>query len=225
MRSSDSAVASRKRGKRAIRELLTRGDLDAVVRQSRETGARRTYRHLLTFLHDRDDLVRWRAVVACGRVAGVLAKKDLEGVRELIRRILWWMNDESGALLRVGPEVLAEILVNVEPLVVEYADLLPTYVDEEPFERGALWAIARLAEARPGVLTDAADSIRFGMDSQDGEIRGHTWMALQALGVDGGANPGHGEATFLTYDVVGDALTARPIPPLQPSLPGSSSAR
>ena len=224
MRSSDSVVSSRKRGKRAIRELLVRGDLDAVVRQSRETDARRTYRHLLTFLHDRDDLVRWRAVVASGRVAGVLARRDLEGVRELIRRLLWWMNDESGALLRVAPEVLAEILVNVEPLVAEYADLLPTYVREEPFERGALWAIARLAEARPGALTDPSDSIRFGLDSEDGEIRGHTWMALLALGADAGASPEFGEATFVTYDVGCDALTPRPIPAPQPSLSGPAPA-
>lgn len=218
MRSNDSAVVARKRGKRAIRELLARGDLDAVVRQSRETDARRTYRHLLTFLHDREDLVRWRAIVACGRVAGVLAERDLEGVRELVRRLLWWMNDESGALLRVAPEVLAEILVNVEPLVIEYADLLPTYIREEPFERGALWAIARLATVRPDAIEGAAERVEAGMRSEDPGIRGHTWLALRALGATPSPPPPFEAATFVTYDVARDALVEERLPALQPAL-------
>ena len=174
-------VSARRRGKQVIRAMVVSGDFDGIVRQARETGAKRTFRHLLSSLHDRQDIVRWRAIVSCGRVAGVLAEDDLEAVRELIRRLLWWMNDESGALLRVAPEVIAEILVNVDPLVDEYAKLLPRYLDEEPFERGAAWAIARLAEVRPDALRGFVDSLRSGLESPDPQVREFTKRALQAL--------------------------------------------
>ena len=149
MSPSSSRVKARQRGKRAIREMLVAGDIDRIARHAAETGAHRTFRHLLTCVHDRDETVRQRAIVACGRVAGVLADHDLDGVRELIRRLLWWMNDESGALLRVAPEILAEILVNVRELVDEYAKLLPRYLDEEPFGPSARRAIDRLGGVTP----------------------------------------------------------------------------
>ena len=175
-------VRIRKRGKQAIREMVSAGDLEGVVRHARETGAKRTFRHLLTVVHAREDVVRRRAIVACGRVAGVLAEEDLEAVREMVRRLLWWMNDESGALLRVAPEVIAEILLNVDALVDEYARLLPRFTHEEPFERGASRAVARLAEVRPDALAGFAESLRPGLDSEDAQIRALTERALRALG-------------------------------------------
>jgi len=174
-------VSVRKRGKLAIRGMVAAGDLEGVVRHAREVGAKRTFRHLLTAVHAREDGIRRRAIEACGRVAGVLAEDDLEAVRELVRRLLWWMNDESGALLRVAPEVIAEILVHVDPLVDEYARLLPRYLDEEPFERGAARAVVRVAEVRPDAFAGFVDSLRIGMDSPDPYVRDLSSRALQAL--------------------------------------------
>ncbi len=181
MRHADSRVARRKRGKRAIRELLVHGDLDAVVEHARDAGARRTFRYLLTCVHDADEAVRQRAIGATGPVVAVLADDDLDAVRELVRRLLWWMNDESGALLRVAPEIIAEILIHVHGLVGEYAKLLPRYLTEEPFEPSAHRAVYRLAVARPAAVAGVEPRLRASLDDDDPVVREFAGRALLQL--------------------------------------------
>ena len=182
MPTNANRVSARRNDKKAIREMLSQGDMDGIVRQARDAGAKRTFRHLLIRVHDRDDTVRWRAIEGCGLVAGVMAEDDLSGVKDTIRKLMWWMNDESGALLRVAPEILAEILVNVEVLVDEYARMLPQYLTEEPFERGAHWAVHRVLGKYPTALDGAAAKLRPSLESEDAFIRVHARKSLELLG-------------------------------------------
>ncbi len=181
MRMIGNRVQARRNGKKAIREMLSRRDIDGVVRHARDAGTKRTFRHLLLFVHDREESIRWQAIEACGRVAGVMAEDDLESVKDTIRKLMWWMNDESGALLRVAPEIMAEILVNVPELVDEYARMLPQYLTEEPFERGAHWAVWRLAGVYPEAFDGVAAKLQLSLDSDDAWIREYAGKALELL--------------------------------------------
>jgi hypothetical protein len=182
MPTNANRVSARRNDKKAIREMLSQGDMDGIVRQARDAGAKRTFRHLLIRVHDRDDTVRWRAIEGCGLVAGVMAEDDLSGVKDTIRKLMWWMNDESGALLRVAPEILAEILVNVEVLVDEYARMLPQYLTEEPFERGSHWAVYRVLGKYPNALSGVASRLLPSLESEDAYIRDHARKSLELLG-------------------------------------------
>ena len=175
-------VQARRNDKKVIREMLSRRDIDGVVRHARDAGTKRTFRHLLLMVHDREEAIRWQAIEACGRVAGVMAEDDIEAVKDTIRKLMWWMNDESGALLRVAPEIMAEILVNVPGLVDEYARMLPQYLTEEPFERGAHWAVWRLAGEHPEVLDGAVTELQRSLESDDPWIRDRAGKALKRLG-------------------------------------------
>lgn len=182
MPSTANRVQARRNDKKAIREMLSLGDTDGIVRHARDAGSKRTIRYLLLMVHDRDDAIRWRAIEACGLVAGVMAEDDLEGVKDTVRKLMWWMNDESGALLRVAPEILAEILINVEPLVDDYARMLPQYLTEEPFERGAHWAVHRVLGKYPTALDGVAAKLRRSLESDDTFIRVHARKTLELLG-------------------------------------------
>ena len=122
--------------KKVIRKVLSNRDFKEIREWT--VSERNPLRTLLSFTYDSDELMRRRAVEAIGLVADHRARKNLEKVRDFIRRLLWLMNDESGGLARLAPEMIGEILVNVPSLIDEYGPLLFSFLQEEPFERGSL---------------------------------------------------------------------------------------
>jgi len=175
----------RRRGKAQLRALLEQRDLSGVLEEALAGRTQRVLRNLTSLMFDRDEDVRWRAAVALGRVAGLLSRDELEDVRELVRRLLWWMNDESGALMWNAPEAIAEILVNVDELVEEYATILGHYLVEEPFERGTHWAVARLGRRAPEAFRVRLGVLRESLRDPDPSVRGYAILALHAIGARG----------------------------------------
>jgi len=163
--------------KAAVRQFLCDRDLEPV-RQWAGT-VRSPLRTLFSLTFDHEELVRWRAVEAIGQVAADLARPDLERVRDFVRRLLWQMNDESGGLSWLSPEIIGEILVNVPSLADDYAPLLLSYLDEEPFERGAHQAICRLARKRPDLFRQGLPLLAESLGDSDPTVRG---LAASALG-------------------------------------------
>jgi HEAT repeat protein len=134
---------------------------------------------LFSLLYDGDGLIRWRAIEGLGRVMGALADRDSAGAaRETVRKILWAMNDESGGLIWNGPEAIAEVLANVPSLMEPYAEKLPSYYLEEPFERGAHWAVARLAALRGDCFSGRVDELLPSLSNPDPFIRAFSGLAL-----------------------------------------------
>ena len=109
------------------------------------------------FRYEKDLLIRFRAIQALGLTTKTVYREDPARVMDLIRRLLWSMNDESGGLGWSAPEIIAEILVNCPMLIETNASLLPHYLTEEPFERGAHFAIARLMEHIPDLIEENRD--------------------------------------------------------------------
>ncbi|HEY7724533.1 MAG TPA: hypothetical protein VH880_04315 [Anaeromyxobacteraceae bacterium] len=176
---SASARAGRKE---AARRLLAEYDPDALTRwAAAEPGAARLLQQLL---FDDDEIIRWRAVEALGRVAAVLARRGLEPVRELARRTLWLMNDESGGLLWYGPQVLGAVLAGVPALCRELGPVLAGFLEEEPFRAGTRWALWRLAEVSPDVVRGAAAELVPSLADPDPAVRVHAALALRAAGAE-----------------------------------------
>ena len=173
---------TRRQRKRVARDLLDAWDPAELLEWARRDG--RIVETLLALLFEQDDLIRWRAVDALGRVAALLAAEDMESVRDLIRRLLWSMNDESGNLGWHSPEAIGEILVNVPALIDEFGVVLGSFLREEPFERGAHWAVARIARLRPDVYANRVDELTASLHEADPFIRGYAVLALGALGAE-----------------------------------------
>ncbi len=181
-------------------DLLRRADWEALgQRAACEAGVLRS---LLARTYDPDELIAWRAVDAIGRAASVIAGDDVERVRRFIRRLLWSMNDESGGVGWHAPEALGEILVHRPALIDEYGVLLPSYLHEPPFERGAHLAVWRVATVKPDPLGEAVGRLERSVDSEDAAIRG---FAILALGVLAPATAREHAAKLLAD---GEAVTA-----------------
>ena len=190
------------KAKEIVRDLIDRRDLDGFRAWARE--ARNPGRPLISLLFDPDPLVRWRATEALGVVARIGKGKKARRVREIIRRLLWLMNDESGSLMAHAPEAIAEMLVHAPSLVEEYGPILLSSVGTSPFERGVHWAMARFASVNPAVVADCAGALTEALHDKDPFVRAHALLALQAVdpraAVEGARRLADDGETFSVYD-------------------------
>jgi hypothetical protein len=146
---------------------------------------------LLSALLSPVPLVRWRAVAALGRTVARMAEARLEDGRNVVRRFMWSLNEESGAVGWGVPEAMAETLVHSEPLAREFSRILASYIrdldkdctfiDHAPLRRGAYWGLARLAQVRPELVVPAVPDLVVGLGDCDPESRGCCALALERL--------------------------------------------
>jgi len=180
-------IKSQRRRKAKVRELLAAGNLETVIEWCRED--RGLVRSLSALLFDREPLMCWKAIEALGRASAIVFTDDPERVREVIRRQLWQMNDESGNVGWYAAEAVGEILYNVPDLIGAFAEILPAFFVEEPFERGAHWSVARVASLKPETYRLLADKIAMSLGSPDATIRLYTLWILKHLKASSTAGP------------------------------------
>jgi hypothetical protein len=147
--------------------------------------ARKAVNPLFSFLHHKNELIRWRAVAAMGAVVSNLAEQDIESARVVMRRLMWNLNDESGGIGWGSPEALGEVMARNGRMAEEYAHLLTSYVSEgcnfiehNILQRGVLWGLGRLAHGRPHLVKHASPFLLPFMRSADAIHRGlASWTA------------------------------------------------
>ncbi|MDY6953046.1 MAG: HEAT repeat domain-containing protein [Thermodesulfobacteriota bacterium] len=173
--------------KRRVFELLRSPDFQTALEKINTYPARRVINPLFSYLLSSDEEIRWRAVTAMGAVVAHLAQQNMESARVIMRRLIWMLNDESGGIGWGVPEAMGESIASHEGLAREYVRVLISYVNEEgnfleyePLQRGAVWAVARVAQARPGLVQEAIPHLIRALDVQDPAICG---LAAWALGL------------------------------------------
>ena len=82
--------------KQKIHNTLEINDLEAVVSFAKEN--RKVLSLLVRSAYDKESLVGWRAIKAIGLAARALVKTDYKFLRELVRKLLWSLSDESGGI-------------------------------------------------------------------------------------------------------------------------------
>lgn len=139
-------------------------------------------RYLNRLLYETGGLLRWRAVEGMGAVAQRLAAEDPEAVRNIIRNLLWTINDESGGIGWSAPECIGEIIHRCPEMFGEFAPIVLSFIDEKMLRRGVLWAAGRIALARPGLIREEVPDLNRFLDDPDPAVRGYTLRLLDILG-------------------------------------------
>jgi hypothetical protein len=138
-------------------------------------------RALISYLYNPDELICWRTIEALGKVSAAIAKSDMETIRVLIRRLFWTMNDESGSIGWNSPSAIGEILYNIPPLIDEFGRVLASFLREEPFEKGAHWAMARILPLNNKLVYEYTNEFVKSLDDKNPAIRGYSLMILKPL--------------------------------------------
>ncbi|RLB81719.1 MAG: HEAT repeat domain-containing protein [Deltaproteobacteria bacterium] len=175
--------------KRKVLEPLRSDNFDQRLNELCELPARQVINPLFSFLCSSDEQTKWRAITAMGTVVANLAEKDMESARVIIGRLMWSLNDESGGIGWGAPEAMGEIIASHEGLAKEYATILISYVREdgnfleyEPLQRGAVWGLGRVAQARPDLVQDAVPHLLAYLESTDATVRGLAAWTVGLLG-------------------------------------------
>jgi HEAT repeat protein len=165
--------------KRKVFKLLRSQDFDKALKDIDRLPAHRVINPLFSFLYNKDEAIKWAAVVAMGSIVGKVADENMEAARVVMRRLMWNLNDESGGIGWGSPEAMGEIMAVHEGLAKEYVHILISYSREdgnyleyEGLHRGLLWGIGRLAQERPELLKGAVIHLLPYMHSPDAGVRG-----------------------------------------------------
>jgi hypothetical protein len=174
--------------KKKMLQLLLAEDFIKGFEEIRQLPPRKAVGPLFSYLCSLDELVKWRAVTAMGKVISDLAALDLESARVVMRRFIWNLNDESGGIGWGCPESMAEAMACNEKLAAEYGCILISYIqpdrnylEHEGLQRGVLWGVGRLAHARPECIQTAAGFLLPYMNSEDPNLRGLAVWAISPI--------------------------------------------
>lgn len=133
-----------------------------------------------------------RAARALGRVAARMVEENgIEEGRDLLRRLMWRMNEESGNIGWGVPEAFAEILVHQAQLANEFHHILFSYVrntgrddnycDHAILRASCFRAVGQVAHARPDLATKAREALIAGLTDEDAACRTEAAEALEIL--------------------------------------------
>jgi len=172
--------------KAAVEALLDAEDHPSLLRFSR-TAPARTLRYLSGRLCSENTDTKWRAVRALGALAADPYLLTEEKLREQLRRYVWSLNDESGAVPFGIPEAIGEILARRPSLQETFLPLVCSMTYEEDviqtgvIERGVIWAIGRVGGAALRWAPDVVRIRRAAEEHPDPETRRVAAWAVRRL--------------------------------------------
>ena len=148
-------------------------EIRELLQQGRETELReraivepRLVRPLLTRLYDPDDGIRDRAA----RVLGHAAAAHPELGREVTRRLVWALNDESATNGVYGIPALGQIGRQAPDLVAVHVPALARMAWDQGLRLAILEALAEVASTAPELVAPELDAIEPHLDtSRPGE--------------------------------------------------------
>jgi hypothetical protein len=127
-----------------VQELVAQGEIEKLGALVAEEP--RAIRHLVGCTYQTDEQIR---AVAC-RAIGRASRHHPDLVQQVVRRLIWAMNDESGTNSLTAPEVVKAVAEESPELLLPLVpDLTRLAADEGLYERLAE-VLRMLAEKYPG---------------------------------------------------------------------------
>ncbi|MCA1786317.1 MAG: hypothetical protein LC657_10095 [Desulfobacteraceae bacterium] len=167
--------------------------------------------HLIFHFYAGDELLKFRSVTAMGCLESRIASGRMENARNVMRRLMWNLNDESGGIGWGSAEAMGEILGQSPDLAAEFDSILfsfldpqANFIDNPMLQQGILWGIGTYAKTAPDQMNEYRTGLIFPfLDASDPVTRGYAIRALTHAGrLNSGNLPGHIQAdvnTILLY--------------------------
>ncbi len=173
--------------KEAVKKEVLSVDFQTAQELIKKFSAEQLITPLISFFCSTNPLLKWRSISAFAFVANLIAEKNMEKARILMRRLMWTLNEESGGVGWGAPEAMGEIMTLNKDLADEYHKILFSYIDDhgnfldyEPLQQGVLWGIYRLSKKRPELVNKALYLTKQYFTSKNAVSR---CLALQISGI------------------------------------------
>jgi len=155
-----------------VRKLLREGgDIDALA----DSSERKLLPALNMLIHDDDDIVRQRA---CWEIGKTVSRWNPSRIDNMIRRLLWRLNPESGDYPVGVPELLGEIGHRAPEQVTNLVSVMLQYLDDETLRPGLLQAAGRIGQRLPDKVSPHIDEIASGFRDSDAVVAANAALAL-----------------------------------------------
>ncbi len=150
---------------------------------------RRVASPLIGLLCSGSQKIRWKAVAALGFVTDRLAREKPESAREIMRRFLWQMNEESGGIGWGVPEAMGEAMARNPMLAKEFGSILVSYLaqggnylEHDPIRAAVVWGIGRMAQTQLAIAAPAKADLVLSLNSDNRVERAYAAWALVQMG-------------------------------------------
>lgn len=165
----------RRKVKQQVGNLLQSADGAEALRIMEKIPPEKLTNHLFSYFYAKSELIKFRSVTAMGLMTARLEKLKIERVRNILRRIMWNLNDESGGIGWGSAEAMGEILSYSPRLGREFASILfsyldpgGTYIEHEKLQLGVIWGIGSYLRVFPDkVPTRTVNCLMHHLNSAD----------------------------------------------------------
>jgi hypothetical protein len=149
-----------------------------------ELGApeRELQRTLQMLMHDEDEVVRQRACWELGEVVSRMAPAKIENI---VRRLMWRLNPESGDNPLGVPEALGEIGNRAPQQIAAFVSVMMQYLDDEKLQPGLLQALRRFGQTETEMASPFVEEVAPLLGSGNAVVAANAALALRAAGEAG----------------------------------------
>lgn len=140
-----------------------------------------------------EEPLRSRAAEGLGCAVARLASESMEEARNVVRRLMWHMNEESGNIGWGIPEAFAAVLCRHSGLADTFAPILISYItqtgkqdnycDHAILRRSCFAAVGLLLESRPDFAALARPALQSGLHDPDEPCRELAGALLRKVGL------------------------------------------
>ena len=151
-----------------IAQYIKEKNYPALLQAAAQSQAK-TLKYTQSFIYGSyDDPIRWQAISAFGHLAHAYAAEYDEAYRNVLRRSLWAMNDESGNVPWGAPEVMAAIIKAAPKYNYDFtAPMLTNGLDNPMCHIGVMWAIGHLGADFSAELEQFLPRITFALNAAE----------------------------------------------------------
>ena len=168
--------------KKLITEYINEQNYEAIVEAGRENNARALRYVQMNIWGDYRNVQRWHAISALEALAEAYAADHEEIYRNVIRRAVWAMADESGNVPWAAPEMMTAVIKACPQYYREFVKIMITNGLDSPMcHLGVLWSVGYLGREYLTEIEPFMKRIMSFLDHKDGELRGTAVWALKQL--------------------------------------------
>lgn len=153
-----------------VYKLLINKDYDQIL--SLFDNNKQIMKYLAMTLYNPDGDLKWRAIEAIGYLTKERADHIPDYFRDLARRYIWAMNEESANVSWSAPEVIGVVIASRPDLYGDLATVMISGAIDEPiFQKGMLWAMKEIGQVNKSLIQGFIPQISEFLLKEDKELK------------------------------------------------------